>query len=87
VICVHVYVEEVDSGVLQVDEPSAPGLQEGVFVRGAGGCSFSCFTPAFLEFVEEVSLSPVDPRCDVEFLLHLSRMRWFRRRMCTQGGG
>jgi hypothetical protein len=47
----------VDSGVLRVDGPSAPGLQEGVFVRGAGGCAFSCFTPAFPEFVEEGFLS------------------------------
>jgi hypothetical protein len=50
-------MEEVDSRVLWVDGPSAPGLQEGVFVRGAGGCAFSCFTPAFPEFVEEGSLS------------------------------
>jgi hypothetical protein len=57
VICVHVFVEEVDSGVLRVDGPSAPGLQEGVLVRGAGGCALSCFTPAFPEFVEEGSLS------------------------------
>jgi hypothetical protein len=57
VICVHVSVEEVDSGVLRVDGPTAPGLQEGVFVRGAIGCAFSCFTLAFLEFVEEGSLS------------------------------
>jgi hypothetical protein len=57
VICVHVSVEEVDSGLLRVDGPSAPGLQEGVFVRGARGCAFCCFTPAFPEFVEEGSLS------------------------------
>jgi hypothetical protein len=57
VICVHVSIEEVDSGVLRVDGPSAPGLQEGVLVRGAGGCALSCFTPAFPEFVEEGSLS------------------------------
>jgi hypothetical protein len=57
VICVHVSVEEVDSGVLRVDGPSAPSLQEGVFVRGAGGCAFSCFTPVFPKFVEEGSLT------------------------------
>jgi hypothetical protein len=57
VICVHVSVEEVDSGVLRVDGPSAPGFQEGVFVQGAEGCAFSCFTLAFPEFVEEGSLS------------------------------
>jgi hypothetical protein len=49
-------VEEVDNGVLRVNGPSVPGLQEGVFVRGAGGCAFSCFTPAFPKFVEEGSL-------------------------------
>ena len=50
-------MEEVDSGVLWVDGSSAPGLQEGVFIRGARGCAFSCFTLAFLEFVEEGPLS------------------------------
>jgi hypothetical protein len=49
-------VEEVDSGVLRVDGSSSPGLQDGVFVWGARGCAFSCFTPAFPEFVEEGSL-------------------------------
>jgi hypothetical protein len=29
------------------------------------------------------AFSPVDPRCDVEFLLHLLRMRWFQSRMWT----
>jgi hypothetical protein len=57
VICVHVSVEEVDSGVLQVDGSSAPGLQEGVSVWGAEGCAFSCFAPAFPEFIEEGFLS------------------------------
>jgi hypothetical protein len=57
VIYVHVSMEEVDNGVLRVDGPSAPSLQEGVFVRCTGGCAFSCFTPAFLEFVEEGILS------------------------------
>jgi hypothetical protein len=53
VIYVHVSVEEVDSGVLWVDRPSAPGLQEGVSVLSVGGHAFSCFAPAFPEFVEE----------------------------------
>jgi hypothetical protein len=57
VICVHFSVEEVDSGVLRVDGSSAPGLQEVVFARSAGGCAFSCFAPAFLEIVEEGFLS------------------------------
>jgi hypothetical protein len=68
VIYVHVSVEEVDSGVLRVDRPSAPGLQEGVFVRGTGGCAFFYFTLAFLEFVEEGSLSGGSAmRCRVPF--------------------
>jgi hypothetical protein len=50
-------MEEVDSGVLRVNGPFVPGLQEGVLVRGATGCAFSCFTLAFSEFVEEGSLS------------------------------
>jgi hypothetical protein len=57
VICVHVSVEEVESGVLRVDGPSAPGLHEGVFVWSAGGCAISCFALAFPEFVEEGFLS------------------------------
>jgi hypothetical protein len=57
VICVHLSVEEVDSGVLRVDGPSAPGLQEVVFARSAGGCAFSCFALAFSEIVEEGFLS------------------------------
>jgi hypothetical protein len=50
-------MEEVDNGVLRVDGPSAPGLQEVVFARSAGGCAFSCFAPAFPELVEEGFLS------------------------------
>jgi hypothetical protein len=53
VIYVHVSVEEVDSRVLQVDEPSPPGWREGVFARSAGGCAFSCFVLAFPEIVVE----------------------------------
>jgi hypothetical protein len=36
---------------------SAPGLQEVVFARSAGGCAFSCFAPTFPEIVEEGFLS------------------------------
>jgi hypothetical protein len=57
VIYVHVSVGEVDSGVFRVDGPSAPGLQEGVSIRSAGGRAFSYFAPAFPEFVEEGFLS------------------------------
>jgi hypothetical protein len=37
VIYVHVSVEDVDNGVIRVDGPSVPGLQEGVSVQSAGG--------------------------------------------------
>jgi hypothetical protein len=57
VIHVHFFIEEVDSGVLRVDGPSAPGLQEVVFAWSAGGCAFFCFAPAFPEIVEEGFLS------------------------------
>jgi hypothetical protein len=57
VIYVHFSVEEVDSGVLRVDGPSAPSLQEVVFARSAGGCTFFCFASTFLEIIEEGFLS------------------------------
>jgi hypothetical protein len=50
-------VEEVDNEVLRVDRSSAPGSQEVVFTRSAGGCAFSCFALAFPEIVEEGFLS------------------------------
>jgi hypothetical protein len=53
VIRVHLFVDEVDNRVLWVNEFSAPGLQEVVFARGAGGCAFSCSVPAFSEIFEE----------------------------------
>jgi hypothetical protein len=53
VIRVHSSVDEVDNGVLWVNELSAPGLQEVVFVRCAGGCAISCFVPAFPEIFKE----------------------------------
>jgi hypothetical protein len=46
-------VDEVDNGVLRVNEFSALGLQVVVFARSAGGCVFSCFAPAFPEIIEE----------------------------------
>jgi hypothetical protein len=46
-------MDEVDNGVLRVDEFSAPGLQEVVFARSAGGCAISCFVPAFPEIFKE----------------------------------
>jgi hypothetical protein len=50
-------MEEVDSRVLRVDGPSAPGLQEGVSVLSVGGRTFSYFAPTFPEFIEEGFLS------------------------------
>jgi hypothetical protein len=38
-------------------DPLPLACKKGVFVRGAGGCAFSCFTPVFPEFVEEGSLT------------------------------
>jgi hypothetical protein len=52
VIRVH-SVDEVDNGVLRVNELSAPGLQEVVFAWSAGGCAISCFVLAFPEIFEE----------------------------------
>jgi hypothetical protein len=42
-------VDEVDNGVLWVNEFSAPDLQEVVFAWGAGGCAICCLVPAFSE--------------------------------------
>ena len=53
VIRVHFSVDEVDNGFLWVNEFSAPGLQEVVFARSAGGCAISCFVPAFPEIFKE----------------------------------
>jgi hypothetical protein len=53
VICVHFFVDEVDNGVLRVNEFSAPSLQEVVFTRGVGGCAISYFILTFSEIFEE----------------------------------
>jgi hypothetical protein len=50
-------MNEVDNRVLRVNEFSAPGLQEVVFARSAGGCAISCFFPTFSEIIEEGFLS------------------------------
>jgi hypothetical protein len=57
VICVHSFVDEVDNVVLRVNELSAPGLQEVVFARGAGGCAICCLVPAFSEIFKEAFFS------------------------------
>jgi hypothetical protein len=86
VIRVHFSVEEVDSGVLWVDGSSTPGLQEVVFARSVGVVLFLASLRLSRRLSRKV-FSPVDPRCGVEFLLRLSRMRWFRSRTRIQGGG
>jgi hypothetical protein len=53
VICVHSSVEEVDSGVLRAEGPSAPSLLKVIFFQSTGGCAFSCFALIFLEIFEE----------------------------------
>jgi hypothetical protein len=53
VIHVHSSVDEVDNGVLRVNEFSAPDLQEVVFARGAGGCAICCLVLAFSEIFGE----------------------------------
>jgi hypothetical protein len=50
-------VDEVDNGVLRVNEFSAPGLQVVVFARSAEGYAISCIAPAFSEIIEEGFLS------------------------------
>jgi hypothetical protein len=50
-ICVHYFVGEVDSGVLWVSGPSAPGLLKAIFFQSAGGCAFPCFTLIFSKVV------------------------------------
>jgi hypothetical protein len=42
-------VDEVDNGVLRVNEFLAPDLQEVVFAWGVGGCAICCLVLAFLE--------------------------------------
>jgi hypothetical protein len=49
VIRVHSSMDEVDNGVLWVNEFSAPDLQEVVFTWGAGGCAICCLVPNFSE--------------------------------------
>jgi hypothetical protein len=53
VIRVHSSVDEVDNGVLRVNEFSAPDLEEVVFARGARGCTICCLVLAFSEIFGE----------------------------------
>jgi hypothetical protein len=57
VIRVHSLVEEVDSGVLRAEGPSALVSLEVIFFRSAGGCAFSRLAPIFSEISEEGFLS------------------------------
>jgi hypothetical protein len=50
-------MDEVDNGVLQVNEFSAPGLQEVVFAWSARGCTIACFVLTFPEIIQEGFLS------------------------------
>jgi hypothetical protein len=50
-------VDEVDNGVLRVNEFSAPSLQEVVFAWSAGGCAISYFIPTFPKIIGEGFLS------------------------------
>jgi hypothetical protein len=50
-------MDEVDNGVLWVNEFSALGLQVVDFARSAGGCAISCFVLAFPEVIKEGFLS------------------------------
>jgi hypothetical protein len=56
---------EVDSGVLRVSGPLAPGLLKAIFFRSAGGCAFSFLTPIFSEFVGGDFLGGSAMRCRV----------------------
>jgi hypothetical protein len=47
VIRVHSSMDEVDNGVLRVNEFPALDLQKVVFARGAGGCAICGLVPAF----------------------------------------
>jgi Ca2+/H+ antiporter len=72
-ICVHSFIGEVDSGVLRVSGPSAPGLLKAIFF---GALEVALF-PALLRYsrsLEETSFL-ADLRCGVEFLLRLLWMR------------
>jgi hypothetical protein len=57
VIRVHSSVGDIDSGVLRVDEPSAPSLLKVIFSRSTGGCAFPCFASIFSEIFEDDFLS------------------------------
>jgi hypothetical protein len=64
-ICVHSFVGEVDSGVLRVSGPSAPGLLKAIFFRSVGGCAFPCLTPIFSEVAGDFFLGGSAMRCRV----------------------
>jgi hypothetical protein len=47
-ICVHSFVEEVDSGVLRVSGPSTPGLPKAIFFSERWRLRFFLLHPDFL---------------------------------------
>jgi hypothetical protein len=85
-IRVHSFIGEVDSGVLQVSGPSAPGLLKAIFLGALEVAFFLSLLRYSRSSLEETSFL-ADPQCDVEFLLRLSRMRLFQSRTRTRGGG
>jgi hypothetical protein len=61
-------VDEVDNGVLQVNEFLALDLQEVVFARGAGGCDICCLVPVSSEIFGEGFFSGGSAmRCRIPF--------------------
>jgi hypothetical protein len=61
-------VDEVDNGILWVNEFPALDLQEVVFARGAGGCAICCLVLAFSEIFGEGFFSGGSAmRCRIPF--------------------
>jgi hypothetical protein len=67
-------VDEVDNGVLRVNEFPAPVLQEVVSARGVEVVLSAASFWLSWKFLGKAS-SPVDPLCDAEFLLRLPQTR------------
>jgi hypothetical protein len=61
-------VDEVDNGVLRVNEFPALDLQGVIFARGAGGCAICCIVPVFPEILGEGLFSGGSAmRCRIPF--------------------
>jgi hypothetical protein len=81
-ICVHSFVGEVDSGVLQVSGLSAPDFLKAIFSEELE----VALLRHFRSLLEETSFL-ADLQCGVEFPLHLLRMRLLRSRIRIRDGG